>query len=322
MNINISPEEVQATARAEFFSKLSSRDEAKELFRHAVDQVEIEVFSYCNRTCSFCPNSIIDRRSVNNYMPESLYLRVLNELAEIDYAGAVTYSRYNEPLADRIILSRIRQARAALPNAHLMTFTNGDYLTRDLLDELRDAGLNQLIIMTYLAEKANYSDVKVLTAMTRKIADLGLLCEFTEASAGLCYEADLRYKDMAVSIMARNFAVVGADRGAQVATEKYERFGWCPIVFKHLYIDWNGSVVPCCNIRSDAPAHKDYIVDDLSSGRSIFEAYASSALVEWRRGLFSYGPKPAPCNSCSHAVPPDTPEMRALVDDIAQTYIA
>ena len=150
------------------FSATGTRDEAKALFAFSVKLVEVEVFTYCNRTCWFCPNSRIDRRSSNLYMDEELYLKILSELAEIDYRGVVTYSRYNEPLADRIILTRLRQARAALPNAILSTHTNGDYLNREYLDALRDAGLNRITIMNYLGNDDQFSDRETLTRMASK----------------------------------------------------------------------------------------------------------------------------------------------------------
>jgi hypothetical protein len=291
------------------------------LFAASVRQVEIEVFTYCNRRCWFCPNSHIDRRSANQLMDEALYLRILSELAEIDYSKVITYSRYNEPLANRIFLQRLREARAALPKACLSTFTNGDYLTRPYLDELRDAGLNRIQIMTYLGDDEPFSDTKVLTRMMRKAADLDLPCEFTEAKEGAYYWAALAYGGMTVNLGAKNFAVVGTDRGKLIQLSPYVRTSWCPLVFQHVYIDWNGSVVPCCNIRSDAPEHAKYIVDDLSKGRSIFEAYASSALVDWRRTLLDFGPKPAPCDSCRDGVMEDTPKARAVMSLLAEAFI-
>src|SRR5262249_55506305 len=67
------------------FTPARTREEAKALFASSVRQVEIEVFTYCNRTCWFCPNSKIDRRSANTCMDEALYLRILSDLAEINY---------------------------------------------------------------------------------------------------------------------------------------------------------------------------------------------------------------------------------------------
>ncbi|PWB82974.1 MAG: hypothetical protein C3F11_09105 [Methylocystaceae bacterium] len=319
--ITVTPEEIAATARAELFTKVTSPETAKELFKKTVSQVEIEIFSYCNRTCWFCPNSFIDRRSSNQFMREDLYLRIIDELADIEYDRVVTYSRYNEPLSDRIILERLRQARRRLPNAHLTTFTNGDYLTGEYLDELRDAGLNSINIMTYLGNTVRYSDVKMLTAMTSKIAQLGLPCEFIEAKEGVGYAAELRFRGMTVKLLSRNFERTGVDRGGQVPIGSYQRESWCPVVFKHFYVDWNGSVAPCCNIRSDIREHEAHVVADLNDGLTIFEAYAASALVDWRRSLFNYGPKQAPCNSCSHSVPQDSPEMRALIAQIGNDFI-
>jgi MoaA/NifB/PqqE/SkfB family radical SAM enzyme len=300
------------------FVPAKSREDARALFARSIKQVEIEVFSYCNRTCWFCPNSTIDRRSENHFMDEGLYLRILAELAEIDYRGVITYSRYNEPLADRIILERIRQAHRLLPSALLSTHTNGDYLTRTYLDELRDAGLSRILIMNYLGNNEQFSDKKVLSRMLSKAVDLGLRAEFLLAEAGIRYVAELAYEGMNVQLDGRNYAATGTDRGKLVHLEPYVRTSWCPVVFDDLYIDWNGKVVPCCNIRSDAPEHSQYIVADLTSGTSIFEAWASGSLVEWRKSLFNFSPKSAPCDSCRYALMPDDEGSRAFVDRISR----
>ena len=126
----------------------------KTIFKKNLKLIEIETFSYCNRKCWFCPNSIIDRISENHIMPEDVYLDLIHQLSEIDYGGELTYSRYNEPLSQReLIIKRIKQARDILPHAILRTNTNGDYITRDYIEELYDAGLNQLWIQQYLSNE-------------------------------------------------------------------------------------------------------------------------------------------------------------------------
>ena len=80
--------------------------------------VEIEIFSYCNRKCWFCPNSFIDRNSTNILMLEELYLKILNQLKSINYNSMISYSRYNEPTSNReIFIKRLKQAKAIIPNA-------------------------------------------------------------------------------------------------------------------------------------------------------------------------------------------------------------
>jgi biotin synthase-like enzyme len=147
----------------------------KDWFKKQLNLIEIETFSYCNRKCWFCANSIIDRHSSNNTMPEDMYLSILNQLSEIDYDKEITYSRYNEPLAYKeIILKRISQARKILPKAKLRTNTNGDYVTFEYINELRDAGLNELFIQQYLANNEQYDHVKMKKRMIEKIKKLGV----------------------------------------------------------------------------------------------------------------------------------------------------
>ena len=70
-------------------------------FKEALKLIEIEIFSFCNRKCWFCPNSSVDRISETTFMDEDVYLGLIKQLQEIDYSGELTYSRYNEPLAYR-----------------------------------------------------------------------------------------------------------------------------------------------------------------------------------------------------------------------------
>jgi radical SAM protein with 4Fe4S-binding SPASM domain len=309
------------TVRPEHFSRTASPDAARQLFKESVEFIEIETFTYCNRVCWFCGNSKIDRRSKNYYMDENLYLKVIQDLSSIDYRGSIAYGRYNEPLSDRIILTRIRQARELLPNAHLYTHTNGDYLTRELLDELRDAGLNRLRVQAYLGNDDRFSDTAVITRLAQRLRDLGLPFEFTEAHQNALYAARVRYPGMEVTFESRNFDLHGVDRGQTVElAAKHRRISPCLIVFKNVYIDHDGSVVPCCNIRGDEPTHQPYIVDKLTPENSIFAAYANSVLAEWRKSLFAYGEKEKPCNTCAYMILDDTPALRDQFSSIRRQY--
>jgi len=126
----------------------------KRHFKEALRLIEIEIFSYCNRKCWFCPNSFIDRMSTNKEMPEQEYLSLLEQLQEIDFSGELTYSRYNEPLSHKdLFLKRVRQAREMLPNAILRTNSNGDYVQENILKscailDLTNCGYNNILEIT------------------------------------------------------------------------------------------------------------------------------------------------------------------------------
>src|SRR6266508_4447204 len=75
-------------------------DEAKRaLFKKNVTLVELEPHAYCNRTCSFCPNSTLDRLTVKSHLDVSVYERILHDLRSIDYRHVLRFARYSEPMA-------------------------------------------------------------------------------------------------------------------------------------------------------------------------------------------------------------------------------
>jgi len=92
----------------------------KDMFRQYVAQVEVEVSTFCNRRCSFCSNSLADRRNEHRYMEDALFSSIVRQLSSLDWQGVFSFHRYNEPLADRgYILRRLAEARRCLPGALL-----------------------------------------------------------------------------------------------------------------------------------------------------------------------------------------------------------
>jgi hypothetical protein len=102
--------------------------------------------------------------------------------------------------------------------------------------------------------------------------------------------------------------------------QEYQRRSPCLIVFQHLNVDYDGTVVPCCNIRSDEPSHAPFLIDRLAEGRSIFQAYTGDSLAGWRRALIQFGPKKKPCNSCGYECLEETPQTAQTFEKIARQF--
>ena len=295
------------------FRPIQNRDEAIRLFRRSVSMVEVEVFSYCNRRCWFCPNSLVDRQSTTEYMSEALYLRILDQLAVAGYRQMISYSRYNEPLADRIILRRIEQAKLRLPEAILHTNTNGDYLTPAYLTELADAGLRSLNIQVYLGNDDRYDHERMRTKLLRTLDQLQLSVPIVRDEPGVWLEATAESSGVRMRIYARNFALNGCSRGESVPIQiGFRRTSPCLSPFHHVYIDFNGKVMPCCNLRSDLPAHADAVIDDLHEADDLFLVYASDTMAAWRRSLIGFERKSGHCATCSFVTYDQTPEHHAI----------
>jgi len=267
-----------------------------------IQTAEIEIFSYCNRQCWFCPNSIIDRHSENIYMLEDIYLSILNQLASINKKIKISYSRYNEPLSNKIIfLKRLTQAKEILPEARLHTNTNGDYLNREYLDELCSAGLNSLNIQSYLTIDECFDIEKIKNKISQISNNLGFNY-IEEINQPDYYSVVLPHKSMNIRLYARDFRINGCTRGNSINTiERHNRNKPCLVPLKDIYIDYNGSVMPCCNFRSDVKEHKKFIMGNVNEN-TIAEIFCNDKYIWLRKHLCKNNIDIVPCNECKFGV--------------------
>ena len=267
--------------------------------------LEIEIFSYCNRVCWFCPNSFIDRRTKNIFMEEQLYLKVINELKDIDYSNDITYSRYNEPTAKQsIFLERLKQARNLLPKANLKTNSNGDYITKDYLFKLRDSGLNELFMQQYdlIPDIYDYENNK--KQMQKKLDKLGLPYELIKDIPGFKIEYKVNMDGMRVQLRSRNFLHDGSSRGNTInLANDYVRTQRCLQPFNNIYVDYDGNVMICCALRSDIDSHADGIMGNISNN-SLADIFVGNAYKKWRDHHLTDGPKEGVCKTCRDNVKP------------------
>jgi len=271
------------------------------LFKRNITLVELEPHAYCNRTCSFCPNSTIDRLTVKTTLDRPLYEGILEDLQSIDYDKVLRFARYSEPMADDHIYDMVALARQHLPKAVLDIVTNGDYLDAEALNRLREVGLSVLRISIYMRKGISWS----IAAAQQEIARLGQRIKInpvwnlpTASTVG----AKFTYSGMEVVVFSHNFDEVGYDRGqliTKLLDQAYVRQSPCFLVFSNFTVDFNGNVMPCCNLRSDHAGHGAFILGDLSGRRqNIFDIYANRLSTEWRRSLVKVGDKQFPCSTC------------------------
>lgn len=308
---------------AQAFSVPPDRDAAKALFARSVERVEVETHSYCNRRCDYCPNVVGDRLGENKRMPEALWAMVIANLAEIGYAHKLVFTSYNEPLADRIIIERVAQARQALPRAELIIYSNGDYLNAEYLEALSQAGLDALHVTIHARHGAPYAEVPALNNIGKLGRRLGLPLQFTAFKAGQYIMAKVPHPQVAIEVRAVNFWKSGTDRGGLIAGghQAQGRTLPCYFPFSHFHVGFEGTVVPCCHIRSDSPAHKAFRYGNLADFCSIFAAYASRTATEWRREMISPQRKKAPCDTCSVAYLSEDPQVLARTEQAWRQHV-
>ncbi len=300
----------------------------RDIFKNSVSKVEIEVTSYCNRVCPFCPNSFLDRRSVKHHMADAIYDRVLGDLASIDYGGSFCFARYCEPLAEReFFLARLRRCRDALPNAQTVVYTNGDYLTPGYLDDLHAAGLQSLVVGIYLGEQQAYDPALMRGRVLARLAEFGLPYRLVQDEPAAIV-ARVAYKPgMSVVVRGRDLddppVIKGIplklDRAGSIDTKTpFRRRSPCFTVFSELQIECDGTIVPCCNIRGDNPDHRDHLVGVIGRDGGIFDIWSNATMAAWRRSLFRFGDKAPPCSTCTYRVQLETPAAVARIQAAAE----
>jgi len=223
--------------------------------------IEIELFSQCNRQCSWCPNSYIDRHSENHELDEEVFIKLIDELAEHNYSKYISFSRYNEPFMHRDILEkRIAQIRERLPNVTLVTNTNGDFYIGDI-------DIDEVTIMDY-DNKPRTFDNCVITF------------------------------DNGIKWLRTRLGKIN-NRGGSLDIKSEVRTEPCFEPQYFVGIDYTGDVTPCCNIRGDIKKHRSMILGNLhdDSLENILNSFNAKRI----RRITSYGGIcfPEPCQYCN-----------------------
>ena len=288
--------------------------QTRELFARFVDQVEIENHDFCNRICWFCPNSFIDRRSKLRKMKDGVFEKIIGALAEIEYAGNLTWSRYHEALADSSIFERITRARETLPRATLVVISNGDYMDTSTMPRLEESGVDRLILDLYLPDGKECDPAARVKGLRQFCRRTGLTLE-PSSKVGYTIKGTRMKATLEIPCYTREDI---STRGGLLDVPKlnsYQRHAVCLAPIRHLAIDYNGRGMLCCQTRSDAPEHAGAIIGDLNrKSYDLFHLYRDLGAA--RRALLAPGEKTGACKSCD--VRDDGPDTLARREWIAR----
>jgi len=110
-------------------------------------QVSIEISTVCSMSYLHLECSLHYRREA--VMPTKLVHKILFELGENEYGGAISFSRYGEPMQDPRLWSFITMTKIRVPRASIVITTNGGFLTQSVMYELEALGVDKLHLSLY-----------------------------------------------------------------------------------------------------------------------------------------------------------------------------
>ena len=240
-------------------------------------------------------------------MSNGLFFNIINQLRIIKYDGVICIHRYNEPLADATYtLLRLSSIRNFLPNAVIRLVTNGDYLDKELMFTLLEIGVNEILVTVHAN---NFSDTfeDVISELKVRVAKLNLPFCFENYEKENSFRAFLQIENLSITYQAVDFfaqkdngTIRAYDRGGYIVNNSgFIRTKPCLIPFWQLQIEYDGTLLPCCNVHPDLDAHKNYVLGKLTSESNIFTEWTNDNYVNWRKKLIGTERKFAPCGHCN-----------------------
>lgn len=106
--------------------------------------IGIEINAHCNRSCSYCMNSVAPMPAQN--MSEAVFSAVLGRMREVRWSGIVRLHFINEPLLRKDLETVVRRVGEAAPASIVHLYTNGDLLTVERCERLIQAGVMNFVV--------------------------------------------------------------------------------------------------------------------------------------------------------------------------------
>lgn len=182
--------------------------------------IEIEINHGCNKSCSYCPNSV-NTRIETGHMKIGLYEELMLQLKGLNYSGKISYSFYNEPTLSPNLELYISLAKKMLVGVSIELYSNGTLIDSQKFKQLIIAGVDKFIITKHeKIENYEFDKTYSLLSSTEK-----LLVNFRN------------YTELKLT-----------NRGGllkEVGPEVNTKFLACKIPDKMLTITVDGNVVPC-----------------------------------------------------------------------------
>ena len=275
-------------------------EKAKQLFKKYVELVCLEMSYYCNRACSYCPVALYERSDKNLEIDDDLFATIIESLKEINYDGRISLNLFNEPLASKNFLNRVKKLKENLPNAVLSCNSNGDYIKNfDTFTKLNDNGLKEILITLHPARNRKWTRSYAESSLQKFTKRIKYNLSNKELeNLKVSFMVDKLY----VEVVCTNWEETGNSRGGtmkQLISEKI-RINPCEKPLREFVISYDGSIQLCCHSYQNKEINNGITKLDKLDQNSIFKIYTNKVLTDARKDLFSYSKKSGICKTCNH----------------------
>ncbi len=235
--------------------------------------IVINPIETCNRSCSFCPRSVVAVDTFNQYKIKlDLIEKIAADLNQMNYDGRIGLNGFGEPLLHEDLEECIKILKNKIPKLKwLEVQTNGDHLSKDKVKQLVDAGCDTISISMYDTDQTE---------------------KFKTMFEGINVELVLRHhydkeKNYNLNIINRLELVKAESEELNIQRQ-------CYLPFYKFFIDWDGKVLLCNN-----DVGKFTNMGNVYSER-IIDVWLGEKFTEYRKHLLVGDRKNCkPCNRCN-----------------------
>jgi hypothetical protein len=289
------------------FRRLTSVEDMKKAFKQAVNKIEIEPSTQCNRRCTYCPNSapaFAHRLTKNEFFDMDMLEDMLLDLQEIDYDKKIALVGLNEFFMHEENFKYAEMIKEMLPKSYLQVFSNGDYIDQDMLERAERSGVDLLVVSFHPQAGKPYDAAEVLDRTAKFMKRTNLQLTITDYRKGERLHMQTRMGKLQIMAGLVNWETHGHNWGGSLdcGREMAEPEMPCESPVNVLCLAQNGDFTLCCNVPRERTAENvanGAMLGNLKDFPSIFHAYASDTMLYWRQHSFSTKKIPELCQNCS-----------------------
>lgn len=231
-------------------------------FRNMFHALEFETTVFCNRKCEYCPNANHERigKEDGRLMPREIFEKLVCDLREINFRGLIAPHLYGEPLSDGRLLEWLFCLKTNIPKSTLKVVTNGDYLTKNVYDDLCRVGVSCIEISKH-GESLTTAVVDLLASVARQRNSVPIRV--------LDYYSDYKKEQSMLT-----------SRGGEIQLTKHKRLPRCCMYVTYPVINTYGDVILCCN-----DYHGQYVFGNIMK-RSLGDIWFDRNNLRVRRRIY------------------------------------
>lgn len=233
--------------------------------------IDINPTELCNRACVFCPRADTDQYPNQAlFMSQTLADKLAGELHALNYAGAVVFCGFGEPMLHPRLVELVRP----FGGLQVELVTNGDRLTESAIGDLAEAGVRFFVVSMYdgPAQRAHFEKLFAAAGESRFI--------LRDRWHGSPDDFGLKLTNRAGSVAAGQQPSVTLDQA-------------CFYPAYSLTVDWNGDVLLCPQDWA-----KKVRFGNLNS-QTLLDVWTARALQKRRTKLIQGQRTDAPCSGCN-----------------------